>query len=73
MNTALRSTIERTPIPVEAGASVACCVTTDADGNWRTAWAMDGGRRKELFGPAWSLRDALDAAARLNARSGTGA
>lgn len=67
---ALRASIERTPIPTEAGVPVRACVTSDADGQWRTAWAMDGGRDKQLFGPAYSLRDALAAAAELNRRAG---
>lgn len=68
VNTATLSTV---PIPTEAGVPVRVCVTTDRSGAWRTAWAMDGGRHKELFGPAYSLRDALRAAEALNARSET--
>lgn len=55
-----------TPIPVENGAFVSVCVTTDTAGDWRTAWGFDGGRRKELFGPPYTLRQALNEAKRIN-------
>lgn len=69
MNAAARATLDSTPIPTENGMPVETCVTTDAAGAWRTAWMHDGGRRKELFGPAYSLREALESAARLNERA----
>lgn len=69
MNAALRSTADLTPIPVENGSPVQACVTTVGN-DWRTAWMFDGGRHKELFGRAYSLRDALGLARALNERSG---
>lgn len=70
MNAALSRNVDLIPIPFEGGSPVSACVTSDAEGAWRTAWSKDGGRSKELFGPAYSLRDALDVAAALNRRAG---
>lgn len=69
MNASTRATLDTVPIPTEGGNPVSVCVTTDADHDWRTAWMHDGGRRKELFGPAYTLRGALDAAKHLNERA----
>lgn len=68
MNAATRATVTATPIPVENGVPVEACVMNDADGEWRTAWMFDGGRRKEIFGPVYSLADALLAALTINDR-----
>lgn len=69
MNATARAAIDMVPIPVEGGRRVEASVTTDETGAWRLQWNHEGGRRHELFGPAYSLREALDAAARLNERA----
>lgn len=69
MNATIRANLAVTPIPMESGKAVEVCVTTDTDGAWRTAFMFDGGRRKELFGEPYSLRDALAAATILNERA----
>lgn len=68
MNAAIRTDLDALPIPSEQGSPVETCVTTDATGAWRTCWMRDGGRNKELFGPPYSLGEALAIAEHLNLR-----
>ena len=68
MNATARATVDAIPIPVEGGHAVEASVTTDESGAWRLQWNHDGGRRRELFGPPYSLRDALAACTRINER-----
>lgn len=68
LNAALRASLATIPVPVENGQAVETCVTTDESGAWRLAFMRDGGRRKELFGEPYSMRDALEACRLLNER-----
>lgn len=69
MNATLRRTVADVAIPYENGQPVEASVTTDEAGAWRVQWNFEGGRRRELFGPAYELRDALDVCQAINARA----
>jgi len=68
MNSAVRTQLDREPIPFDEHGFARAVVVEDASG-WRTAWAFDGGRRKEPFGlPYAAARIAADAAGHINQR-----
>lgn len=68
MNAAARNALAEIPIVVEEGHPVRVVVAL-REGGWYTAWARDGGRRKEPFGqPYATAREAAAAARLLNER-----
>jgi hypothetical protein len=64
--------LDRIPIEVEDGEPVRVCVVYSRKlGEWCTAWAFDGGKRKVIFGAAHpSAWAAIRAARYLNEKSG---
>jgi hypothetical protein len=54
-----RAALDAVPIEVDSAGPLASCATTE-QGEWRTAWMRDGGRKIEAFGPAYA--DAVTAA-----------
>lgn len=69
LSAAQRAALGALPVPSEGGSPVAACVT-GGSGAWRTAWAIDGGRRKEAFGPVYRhVSQAIAAVRFLNERT----
>jgi len=66
--TRMPANVDLTPMPVDDGQPAGLCVRW-LDGAWRTAWARDGGRRLEPFGPPYErIRQALRATAAIRER-----